>query len=333
MSEKSKRRNIALISIGASVFILILKWIAYKMTGSAALKSDALESVVNVIAGTFALGAVIYAEQPADRDHPYGHGKIEFFSAAFEGGLISLASVLIIYEAIISLIAGRTLQNLDVGLAINVGAGALNGLLGLFLIRQGRLLRSEAIEADGHHIITDFITTIGIAGGLLLVRFTGWAWPDPVIALIVGLALAKTGYTLVKKSSNALIDTQDHTQLSSIVKAINACRPSDVIAIHELRIMRSGRHIHVDMHIMVPEFLDIRFAHDLVEGFGIRIMQEAGLEGEVHSHIDPCYRKMCRNCKVAPCPIRQQAFEQDFPICESEVVKTDFEIMGEHQDH
>ncbi|MBI2521240.1 MAG: cation transporter [Bdellovibrio sp.] len=328
MPEKSKRLAIAFISIGASVFILILKWIAFKMTGSSALKSDALESVVNVVAAAFALFAVIYAERPADKEHPYGHGKIEFFSAAFEGGLITLASVLIIYDAINTLISGPELKNMDLGLAINVGAGALNGLLGLFLIRQGRQLNSEAIQADGHHILSDFITTLGIAAGLLLVLFTGWVWLDPAIALLVGLVLAKTGFTLVKKSSNALIDTQDLAQLSLIVNGINICRTSDIIAIHELRIIRSGRHIHVDMHIVVPEFHDIRHAHDLVEEFGSRVMKETGLEGEVHSHIDPCYRRLCRNCKASPCPIRQHAFEKEFAICESDVIKTDLEILG-----
>ena len=293
----------------------------------AALKSDALESVVNVVAATFALGRFFMPNNRPTRSTPTA-AENEFFSAAFEGGLIALASVLIIYEAILSLIVRPVLHNMDIGLAINFGAGALNGLLGMFLIRQGRRLRSEAIEADGHHVVTDFITTLGIAGGLLLVRFTGWAWLDPVLALVVGISLAKTGLTLVQKSSNALIDTQDRGQLDLIIKAINVCRTPNIIAIHELKTMRSGRHIHVDMHIMVPEFHDIRYAHDHVEEFGRQILKEAGIEGEVHSHIDPCYRKVCRNCKANPCPIRQQTFEKELSFCESEVTKTDVEIMG-----
>jgi len=329
---KSKKRfYVAATSILASCLILGLKWIAYALTDSTALKSDALEGVVNVVAGMFALGAIFYAEQPADKEHPYGHGKVEYFSAAFEGGLISLAAVLIIYEAIHGLLFPIKLTNMDMGLAINVLGGVLNGLLGWFLITQGRALNSEAISADGHHIITDFITTIGMTIGLLLVRFTGMTWIDPVIALLIGLSLARTGYKLVGKSSSALIDAQDSDQLEAVVAAINQVKTDDIITIHELRSMKSGRHTHVDMHIVVPEFYDIRRAHDFVENFGEKVLRSAGIDGEVHSHIDPCYRLYCRFCKIGildnsqVCPIRKEGFQAEREITVLEAIKSDGE--------
>lgn len=328
-SNHKKRLYVALISIFSSCVILFIKWWAFISTGSSALKSDAMESVVNVVAGVFALGAIVYAEQPADREHPYGHGKIEYFSAAFEGGLISLAAVFIIYEAIQNFIVGTTVNNLDFGLMLNLGAGALNGFLGYFLILQGKKLRSEAIEADGKHILTDFYTTIGIVLGLLLVRFLGWSWIDPLIAFVVGVSLAVTGFKLVRKSSSALIDTQDPKQVQLLAEAIKNTRSVEIIAIHELRSMVSGRHTHVDMHIVVPEFLDIRTAHDMVEAFEQKVLAWAKIEGEVHSHIDPCYRSFCSQCKVgimpgqAACPVRKENFVKDVEITPNEVTKPD----------
>lgn len=303
------RFRAALISIIASLVILGLKWVAYVMTSSAALKSDALESVVNVVSSMFALGALMFAEQPADREHPYGHGKIEFFSAAFEGGLISLAAVIILYEAVKAFFQGEVITALNVGLILNISAGALNGLLGLYLIRRGKALKSEALEADGHHVMSDFMTTLGVFAGLVLLKITGIWWFDPAIALIVGLTLARTGYKLVQNSSSALLDKQDEGMLEKIVSSINRNRPADIIAVHELRAIRSGRHTHADVHIVVPEFREVRGAHDLVEEFCANVIRDSGLDGEFHSHIDPCMRSYCESCPVDPCPIRKNPYK------------------------
>ncbi|HWQ08974.1 MAG TPA: cation diffusion facilitator family transporter, partial [Holophaga sp.] len=162
------RLRVAILSIVMGILILGLKYVAYRVSGSTALKSDAIESVVNIVAAFFALGAVVFADKPADREHPYGHGKIEHFSAAVEGALIVLAALMIAWDAIGALRHGVQLKQLGLGLAINFAAGLLNGLLGLFLVRMGRSYRSRAIEADGHHVLSDFWTTCGIAVGLLL---------------------------------------------------------------------------------------------------------------------------------------------------------------------
>lgn len=305
--EQRSRVRVALLSILAGACVLGLKYLAFVLSGSVALKSDAIESIVNVVAAVFALGAVVFAGKPADKDHPYGHGKIEHFSAAFEGGLISLAAVFILLEAAKGLIYGVELKDVGRGLAVNLLAGALNGLLGWYLLAQGRRTRSKALEADGHHILSDFWTTVGIATGLVAVKLTGLQWLDPVMAMVVGLLLARTGYRLVKESSQALLDMEDPEVLAQVLAAMNRVRTWDLLAVHEMRTFRSGRYTHVDVHMVVPEYYPVRQAHDLCEDFGKRVLEEARIEGEVHTHVDPCGRLYCERCPAEACPIRRAA--------------------------
>ena len=303
--EQTSRIRLALLSIVAGVILLGLKYLSYVLSGSVALKSDALESIVYVVAALFALGAVVFAGRPADREHPYGHGKIEHFSAAFEGGLISLAAVFILLEAARGFIYGVEFKNLGLGLAVNLLAGALNGVLGWYMLREGRRTRSRALEADGHHILSDFWTTVGIAGGLIAVKLTGFKWLDPFMAGVVGLLLARTGFRLVKESSQALLDMEDPAVLGKVLAAMNRVRTFDIIALHEMRTFRSGRYTHVDVHIVVPEYYPVRQAHDLCEEFGKRALVDGSIEGEVHTHVDPCGRMYCDRCPVEDCAIRQ----------------------------
>lgn len=316
-SQKTRFR-VALLSILAGLAILGLKYYAYLVSGSTALLSDAIESVVNVVAAVFALGAVIFADKPADREHPYGHGKIEHFSAAFEGGLIALAAVMIWWEAISALHTywNGTFKhgNLGQGLLINLIGGSLNGVLGVFLLMMGKRQRSRAIEADGHHVLSDFWTTLGIAGGLLMVKLTGILWLDPVMAMVVGTLLAVTGFKLVHSSSQALLDMEDPGLVDNLVQVINRVRPAEVIALHELRTLRNGRYTHVDIHLVIPEFMKINEGHDLADRFGKQVIAEATLEGELHTHVDPCERSWCSGCAVDPCPIRKEALRAQLPI-------------------
>ena len=304
--SQNARIRIAVLSIVVGCVVLGMKYFAFHVSQSAALKSDAIENVVNVVAAVFALGAIIFADKPADREHPYGHGKIEHFSAAFEGGMISLAAVLIGYEAIRSIVEGVPLKNLSLGLVINFGAGVINGLLGLFLIWQGKRQQSHALTADGHHVFSDFYVTLGLGAGLLLVRWTGLAWLDPLMAFGVCAILAVTGFKLVRTSSAALLDAEDPVLVRRLVGVINKVRPKGVVAIHELRTLRSGRYTHVDIHMVIPEFYGIGQGHELADSFGQAVLQEAALEGELHTHVDPCQRAFCSQCDLEPCPVRQK---------------------------
>jgi cation diffusion facilitator family transporter len=214
-------------------------------------------------------------------------------------------------EACKGLLYGVELKDLGRGLAVNVLGGLLNGLLGWFLLRQGRRTRSKALEADGHHILSDFWTTLGIAAGLLAVKFTGLQWFDPLMAMAVGLLLARTGFRLVKESSQALLDMEDPEVLGKVLTAMNAVRTWDIIAVHELRTFRSGRFTHVDVHLVVPEFYPVRQAHDLCEEFGKQALAAGDIEGEVHTHVDPCGRLYCERCPAPDCAIRQAPMTGD----------------------
>jgi cation diffusion facilitator family transporter len=213
--------------------------------------------------------------------------------------------VFILYEAAKGFIHGVEYKNFGLGLAVNLLAGALNGLLGWFMLHQGRKTRSRALEADGHHILSDFWTTMGIAMGLVAVKVTGLKWFDPFMALAVGLLLARTGYRLVKESSQALLDMEDPEMLAKVLEAMNRVRTGDIIALHELRTFRSGRFTHVDIHIVVPEYYPVRQAHDLCEAFGKRTLEDGRIQGEVRTHVDPCGRMYCDRCPVEDCAIRQ----------------------------
>ena len=308
--QKERVRAIG-VSLVGGIAILALKAAAYYLTGSTALQSDALESIVNVAAAAFGLGAVIIAGQPADKDHPNGHGKMEYFAAAFEGGLICLASFVIFYEAAWALARGVELRSLGLGMSLNLGAGALNGLLGWYLLSTGRRLKSATLVADGHHVLADFYTTLGILAGLLLVKATGWARLDPIVAIVVGVQLSRTGWRLVRESAAALLDEEDSRIIDPILSGINGLlkkgvAETGVITVHGLRAMRSGRYTHVDIHLVVPEYLPVSEAHDDTERFENKLIAAVGLDGELHAHLDPCRRKYCAVCTDHECPIRAE---------------------------
>jgi cation diffusion facilitator family transporter len=313
MSHRSRLQT-ATLAIVVGVVVLGLKVVAAWMTGSSALKSDALESVVNVLSACFALGAVLWSNRPADRDHPYGHGKIEFFSASFVGGLITLAAVVIVLEAAQALWFGPQLKQLGLGLVINLGAGALNGLLGWRLIYVGRKTRSPALEADGYHVLADFYTTLGLFAGLLIVRATGLAWIDPVMALFVGLLLARTGVLLLKNAADALMDREDKPLLSRIMNWVNRWEIPAVISIHRLRAIRSGSFTHVDVHVLVPEYLDVRQGHKIMHDFADQLLADCDLHGELHTHMEPCRQAYCSVCPDQACPIRLKPYQSRRPL-------------------
>jgi cation diffusion facilitator family transporter len=311
------------ISLVVGVVLLVAKFGAYQLTGSTAILSDALESIVNVIAALFTLVGLFVARWPADRNHPYGHGKVEFLSAAFEGGLIALAALMIVYQALTTLLVGVSVRDLDVGLAIMLAAGFANAALGWFLIRTGRRHQSLALIADGRHVMSDFITSAGIAVALGLVLLTGAAWLDPAVAILVGLHLAWTGMRLVGEAARALLDAEDPELLHRLVAAINANIQPGIIRVHHLRAIRSGRFTHVDAHLVVPEFWTVEEAHDVGDAFEQRVFDALPIDGEIVFHVDPCHRVFCSLCDVEPCPIRVAPFEQRLPITLEEAVKPD----------
>jgi cation diffusion facilitator family transporter len=306
--EERARLRAGFISLAVSVVLLAAKYQAYRLTGSTAILSDALESIVNVLAAVFAIGALIFAGRPADRNHPYGHGKMEFLSAAFEGGLITFAALVIVYEVVVSLTRGVELRALDVGLAIVLGAGLVNLALGYYLVRAGRRYDSLTLLADGRHVLADFYTSAGVVVGLLLVRITGLGWLDPLVAAVVALNLMWTGVRLIRQASAGLLDEEDPALLDRLLQVLQPHLGQGMIRVHHLRAIRAGRLHHVDAHLVVPEFWSVERSHELAEDLGERVMKELGAEGEMTLHTDPCHRIYCRMCDLDDCPVRREPF-------------------------
>ncbi len=321
--EGRVRMRAALISLGVGTALLGAKFLAFHLTGSSAVLSDALESIVNVLAAVFAVGGVIFAGKPADRCHPYGHGKIEFFTAAFEGGLIAFAAVIVMLQAARGLVSGGEINHLDRGLLLIIGAGAVNGVLGWYLVRTGRTYQSLTLVADGKHVLSDFWTSAGVVLGLVLVRLTGVHWIDPVVAAGLGLNLAWTGWKLVRHAAGGLLDEEDAEIVRRLVAAADASSGSGIIRVHNLRAIRAGRFVHIDTHIVVPMFWDVGRAHDATDAFERRVIQVCGLKGEILIHTDPCRQLYCAQCDLPECSIRATPFRVRPALTVEEAVHPD----------
>ncbi len=279
------------IVIGMAV--MAAKFYAWHLTGSSAILSDALESIINVVAGGFALAAIIASARPPDQDHPYGHGKIEFFSAGFEGALIILAAFGIFKVGFAHLLHPQPLPHLGAGLAVLLGTTVVNLLLGIGLLSVGKKTGSLVLEADGQHVLTDVYTSGGVLLGLFLAHLSGWFWLDGTIACLVGLNILRTGLQLVRRSFAGLMDAMDPELLQRVVDIINRNRRPEWIDIHKLRVWRSGRLVHIDLHLILPGDLSLDAAHE--EAGDLERVLIAGFEGNasVLVHMDPCIDPDC----------------------------------------
>jgi cation diffusion facilitator family transporter len=313
-SHKNIRLAAILIALFSGIGILVLKFYAAHIANSSALRSDALEGTVNVLAAAFGLGAIIFAEKPADHDHPYGHGKIEYFSSAFEGGLISLAGLLILIDSISRYLNHAVIHDLGMGLKISVLSGILNGVLGAGIYFTGKKYQSQTLLADGIHLLTDLVTSIILTAGLCLVLLTHWEWLDALLAIGVSLFLFRTGFMLVRESSMALLDAENPELLQTIVNHLNQNERGQVITVHELKAQQFGRDKHIDMHVVVPEYFSIKEAHELTDLYSLTLQKQLGHGSLVHTHIDPCEQDYCQECPVADCKIRKQKFSKRIPF-------------------
>jgi cation diffusion facilitator family transporter len=294
----------AWISLGISIVLLAFKFLAYELTKSTAVLSDAIESIVNVVAAVVAVFVMRAVAEPADEEHPYGHGKLEYFSAAFEGGLIAFAALAIANEAIRSFLHGNAPKQLDVGAYIMVGAAIGNLLLGLHLRSVGRKYKSEALQASSAHVISDVWTTVGVTIGLVIIYLTNLVWVDAAVALLVAAQLGYSGYQIVRKSVGALIDEVEPQSLSELASAFEKHRENWICDIHNIKVIRSGHFHHIDGHLVVPEFWDVAKTHQLSSEFERKVVEDYPFDGEIAFHIDPCERKYCEQCPVEDCPIR-----------------------------
>ena len=321
MSPKNIRLTAIAVALLAGIVIFGIKLYAAHISNSSAIRSDALEGSVNILAAAFGLYSILFSEKPADEDHPYGHGKIEHFAAVFEGGLIALAGFLILLDTGSRYFRHEQPTNLTLGLMITFFAGALNGIMGLIIIAVGKKHRSTTLRADGMHLLSDFWSTLGLGAGLGLVILTGWLWIDPLLAVGVGVMLFVAGFKVFRPSWNTLLDTVNPESIKKIVDSLNQMKLDPVITIHELKTQEFGRDAHVDLHIVVPEFFTIKEAHQISDRLVDHLQKTLGTESQIHAHLDPCLQHFCTECNYENCPIRKQVFVAKKPLTVVNIVQ------------
>lgn len=278
--------KLAIGSLVVGVVVLGLKTVAYWLTGSVALLSDALESTVNVATAIAALLAIQVAARPADANHPYGHHKAEFFSAVLEGVMIIVAALLILHEAYLGLQAPRMLDAPVAGLAVNVAASVLNGAWCWVLIRRGRRLRSPALVADGHHLLSDVVSSGGVVVGVALAVVSGWAVLDPLLAGAVALNILWSGWKVMTSSLSGLMDEAVADDVLAVIRDVIAAEATGAIEAHDLRTRHAGKAIFIDFDLVVPGTLTVEEAHAICDRIEAALKTSIA-DAWVSIHVEP----------------------------------------------
>ncbi len=276
----------AYLSIVAAIVTITLKVIAWQITGSVGLLSDAAESVVNLVAAVAVLIALKVAAMPADKNHHFGHTKAEYFSAAIEGVMIFVAALVIMWTAVDRFLHPQSLENVGLGLAISVVASAVNGAVAVVLLRAGRRYRSLTLTADGKHLMTDVWTSAGVVVGVLIVALTGVARLDPVVAFLVGLNIVWTGWKLIRASTEGLMDISMSKEDNRAIADILARFVTGEVHFHALRTRESGHHRFAEVHVLVPGAWTVQQGHDLVEEVEAAVHRDFG-EIALTCHLEP----------------------------------------------
>ena len=291
------------------LIIMGIKITAYFLTHSNAVLTDALESIINIIAGLFALYSLYYSSQPKDEDHPYGHGKIELLSAGFEGGLIFITGVLIIAKSVYGIFQPAKIHSIDVAAMMSLIAGAANFFMGKYLIGLGKKHHSVLMIADGKHLIADTISSIGLVLGLLFIYLTNLLWLDHLIAIIFGVFILFTGYKLLKESITGLLDEADYKNLENVISILNQYRKEKWIDMHNLRVLKYGHTLHIDAHITLPWYDSLEQTHAEVIAVEQLIKQQIHEDIEFFIHSDPCIPNSCSICSISECKYRKNIFK------------------------
>jgi cation diffusion facilitator family transporter len=293
-------------SLVIGILMLGVKFLVYFLTSSTTVFSEALESIVNVFAASLTVYAIVLAHAPADRRHPYGHGKAEFITAAFEGGMLLAAAFVMVFRAIESLIQGAAIQKLDAGLVLVLLMAVASGALGFALIRKGKSGGSISLEAVGHQFMSDAVTTVMVLITLIAVKMTGRAWLDPIGGLLMAGYVSYTAASLMRRSFAGLMDEQDIADDTLIRRLLDSHihRPGQlsegtICSYHKLRHRHSGRYHWVDFHLVVPGNWSIDQGHRIASRIEYEIEQALG-EGNATAHVEPCHGITCPYCPATP---------------------------------
>ena len=292
------------------VFLMILKFTAYYITYSNAILSDALESFVNIFAGTFGLYSLYLSAKPRDEDHPYGHGKIEFISSIIEGALIFIAGLIIISKAVYSLFHPQEIKQINYGIFLILITGILNYFMGVIAVKRGKELHSLALEASGTHLKSDAYSTIGIIVGLGLFIITGQVWLDNITAIIMGLIIIISGTFVIRRALAGIMDEADFELNNKIIEYIDQHRIPEWIDVHNFRIIKYGGIIHIDCHLTMPWYYTLEQAHEGMKKFEKCLADSVDNPIESFIHVDPCIHTSCAVCMIQNCPHRKHPFQK-----------------------
>ncbi|AQX04585.1 cation diffusion facilitator family transporter [Elizabethkingia meningoseptica] len=294
----------------AGIILFIGKLIAWRLTNSDAVFSDAMESIVNIVSAFLGLYSLYLAAKPKDKEHPYGHGKVEFITSGVEGILIIVASILIIGQAVNSLINGNHVKDLDWGILIVLITGIINYALGWYSLIKGKRENSLVLIASGKHLQSDTITTLGVVLSLVIVHLTKWYWIDSFVALLFGSYIIFVGYQIVRKALSGIMDESDEKLLKEITAVLLANRRIEWIDIHNMKIQQYGAHLHIDAHITLPWYYSLRDAHAEMEKVIILLAKNLDRQIEFNFHMDDCKPISCSVCQISNCPVREFPFEK-----------------------
>jgi cation diffusion facilitator family transporter len=309
--QKSKQNlKIQFFVTSLSIVLFVLKFVAYYMTHSLSVLSDALESIVNVMAGLIGLYSLYVASKPKDKDHPYGHGKAEFVSSAFEGSLIITAGGIILYESIITFFEPSSLHNLDNGIWVLLSTAVLNMVAGLIAKAIGKKNNSLALTSSGQHLLIDSYTTYAVVIGIGLVLYTGYNGIDTSIAIGMGIWIIYNGYKIIRESLAGIMDEADMALLDAVIQELNLSRHTNWIDLHNLRVIKYGALMHIDCHLTVPWYFNVNEAHAAVDEFTKLIKNKFGDSVEFFVHTDGCMPFSCAICTIENCEKRSAPFKQ-----------------------
>ncbi len=301
------QKTIAVISI----LLFLVKIVAWYITNSVAILTDALESIVNVAAGLIGVYSLYVSAKPKDVDHPYGHGKVEFISAAIEGTLISVAGIVIIIEAINQLRQPHIIQKLDFGIYLIAATAIVNYIAGTVCENAGKKSNSLALIASGKHLKADTYTTAGIIAGLILLfLFPTMPWIDSAVAIIFAVIILTTGYKIIRSSVAGIMDEADISLLKKMVETLNANRSVNWIDLHNLRLIKYGPTLHLDCHLTVPWYFNVNEAHREIDALSSLVRKKYGESVELFVHSDGCMDFSCVICDKFECKVRQHTFEK-----------------------
>lgn len=325
MNEDIIKQRVQKWIVSISLLILCCKFLAFWLTNSVGILTDAMESIVNVIAGFISLYSLHWAAKPRDKGHPFGHGKMELISASIEGLLISIAGGIIIYEGVQRLFSPAEIEKLDIGIIVVAVAGVINYIIGWYSIRTGKKHNSIALVAGGKHLQSDTYSTIGLVIGLILLYYTKIAWIDSALALIFGSIIIVTGLSILRKTIANLLDKADDELLHNMVLAINQHRQHDWIDVHNMKIIKYGSYLYIDCDLTLPWYYNIMESHKACDSLTQTLIAGYSDRMQVSIHSDPCLMKHCSHCMMSDCPYRQSAFVVSEVLDLAQIIQNDEE--------